>query len=140
LLGRGGRIGAIIEVVLQILCEAVLQVVAEIALELGLEGLARVANRTRTQHPLLALLGYSMLGATVGAFSLYPFPASFIRVDSWRVLNLVITPVLAGGLMAGIGKLRGRHRGAHTRLSTFLSGFGFALAMAAVRYFWSRTT
>ena len=117
-----------------------LQVVAEIALELGLEGLARVSDRTRSSSPALALVGYSMLGVLVGLLSLYALPTSFIRVASWRTANLAVTPLLAGILMAGIGRLRGRRSGAHTRLSTFLSGFGFALAMAAVRYFWARTT
>ncbi len=129
-----------LEFLVQVLGELLLQLVAEVALELGLEGIARTADRSRSANPALAFLGYGLLGATAGGLSLIWFPASFILSPTWQVVNLVMTPLLAGWLMGAIGKARGRHRGAHTRLSTFLSGFGFALAMALVRYMWSSNT
>jgi hypothetical protein len=128
----------VLEFLFQVLGELVLQLVAEVALELGLEGIARAADRGRSANPALAFLGYALLGAAVGGLSLVWLPSSFIRSPTWQLVNLVVTPLLAGWLMGAIGKARGRHRGAHTRLSTFLSGCGFALAMALVRYLWSR--
>ncbi len=123
---------------LQILCEALLQVVAEVACELGLEGVARLADRTRRQRPLVAMVGYGVVGAGIGVASLYWFPALFIHKPIWQIVNLILTPLLAGVVMAGIGEWRGRHKGAHTQLSTFLAGFAFAVGMAAVRYVWAR--
>ena len=126
-----------IEFLVQVLGELLLQLVAEVAVELGLEGVARAADRGRSANPALAFLGYALLGAAVGGVSLIWLPSSLIKSPTWQVVNLVITPLVAGWLMGAIGKARGRHRGAHTRLSTFVSGYGFALAMATVRYVWA---
>ena len=99
--------------------------------------MAKALNRTRGQRPLAALFGYGLLGAVVGCLSLLILPASFIGASSWRALNLAISPVLAGLVMSWVGRLRSRGRGAHTRLSTFWAGWGFAFGMGVMRYLWA---
>lgn len=116
-----------------------LQLVAELALEIGLEGFARARHRSRSVHPAIAFFGYLLLGAAMGALSLWLFPASFIGSHTWRSLNLLLTPLLAGLVMSSVGRLRSRGKGAHTWLSTFMTGWGFAFGMAIVRYLWAKS-
>ena len=86
------------------------------------------------RNPLLAGLGYCLLGLVVGGLSLLVFPNSFVRSERFHGINLVITPLLAGLVMAGIGRLRANRGEPLIRLDSFAYGFTFAFAMAAVRF------
>lgn len=82
----------------------------------------------------LAVLGYLVLGALVGAVSLWAFPAHVTR-DGWpRLANLVVTPVLAGGAMTLVGLWRARRGDPLLRIDRFAYGYLFALAVAVVRF------
>src|SRR6185295_3808753 len=62
----------------------------------------------------------------------------FIAPHVWRAVNLLVTPLTAGFVMSAVGRLRGRGRGAHTWLSSFMAGSGFAFGMALVRFMWAK--
>jgi hypothetical protein len=49
-------------------------------------------------------------------------------------ISLIITPVLAGLTMWGVGRIRRRRGEAVMRLDTFGYGFIFAFGMALIRY------
>lgn len=118
-------------ILLQLLGEVLLQLFAETLFEIGFRAVA--APFRRFANPLLASLGYLLLGAAVGALSLWPFPSLFIHSHVGRIVNVVITPVLAGTFMAGLGAWREK-RGQETLLiNRFAYGALFALAMALVR-------
>lgn len=104
----------------------------ELLVELGLHAVA--APFRREPNVWLAVLGYLLLGAVVGALSLWAFPAHLTR-DGWpRLLNLVVTPVIAGGAMALMGRWRARRGDAVLRIDRFACGYLFALALAVVRF------
>src|SRR6185312_17550550 len=75
------------------------------------------------------------LGLIAGAVSLLVFPRSFIASRELRLLNLIVTPLVAGETMRQIGKLRERRGQTLVKLDRFFYAFAFALAMALVRYF-----
>ncbi|HEV6964132.1 MULTISPECIES: hypothetical protein [Roseateles] len=80
------------------------------------------------------MAGYLLLGAGVGALSLWLLPQHLTR-DGWpRLLNLVVTPVLAGLAMTLIGHWRARRGDPVLRIDRFACGYLFALAVAVVRY------
>jgi hypothetical protein len=133
----------------------VAEFIAEIALQLAFEWLAGTGVRglrdardarnarhakpaAREVSPALAVLGYAVLGAAVGAISLWPFPYSFIGPYAARLANLVVTPVIAGALMSLIGGRRQLKGEPLIRLDRFAYGVVFAFAMSLVRFLWAR--
>lgn len=127
----------IIEVILallQLFPELVLQIVFEVLAEIGFRRASEPFRRP--VRPWLAALGYAIFGAIAGGLSLWLYPTLFIDTDRWRMLNLVLTPIAVGALMATVGVWRRRRGEALIRLDRFAYGYIFALAMALVRFVW----
>ncbi len=122
---------ALFELLFQFVGELLLQVIAEILFELGLRSLG--APFSRAPNPYLATLGYVLFGAIAGAMSLWAFPVLFIHSSTGRVINVVVTPLVAGAAMAAIGAWRTAKGQRTILLDRFAYGFLFALVMALVR-------
>ena len=123
--------------VIQFVFELVVQLVAELLGEAIGRG-AAAAWRRRPPHPAFSAAAYLLFGALFGAISLWLLPEHFIEPPWARWLNLLLTPVAAGVVMALVGAWR-RERGlAVIRLDTFLYGYVFALGMAGVRFIWGQ--
>lgn len=120
----------------QFLAEMLLQVAGEALFEL-LGQSVKAPFRRRPASPWLAVPGHLVLGALAGAISLWFFPALFIEAAWLRVVNLALTPLAAGALMALLGAWRRSKQRATIRLDTFAYGFCFALSMALVRFFFA---
>ncbi|WP_457418845.1 hypothetical protein [Roseateles sp. P5_E7] len=120
------------EILFELLAELLFQIVGEVLVELGLHSLAEPFRRK--PNVWLAVLGYALLGALLGALSLWAFPNHLTR-DGWpRLANLVVTPVIAGVAMALIGRWRARRGDTVLRIDRFAYGYLFALAVAIVRF------
>lgn len=127
------------EILLQVLLffgEILLQVVFELIGELLGRTVSAPFQRKEPVHPALAALGYAAFGAGAGALSLWVFPALFVPAGWMRIANLVLAPIAAGAVMAGIGALRRKKEQRVIRLNSFAYGFLFAFAMALVRFYW----
>jgi hypothetical protein len=116
------------------LLEFILQIFGELLVELGLRSLAEPFREQEARNPILTLFGYALLGSIVGGLSLLIFPRTFVRSESMHGIGLLITPVLAGLAMSGLGWLRNRQGKKLLRLDSFGYGFTFALGMALVRF------
>jgi hypothetical protein len=127
----GGAIG-MLEVLFEILCEFVLQLVLEIAVEFGLHAFDPKARRPF--GPLAAVIGYAVMGAVAGWLTLALYPDAFVHSADGRAINLLVTPLLAGFAMAGVGAWRNRRGDATLRIDRFAYGYLFALALALVRF------
>jgi len=128
----------IIELLLQVLwlvLELVAQAFIEVLAEIGLRVLGEPFRRTQPIDPFWAGAGYMVYGAIAGGLSLL-LPRMFTIPCSLRILNLIITPVVCGFIMAKVGQLRERRGNRPIRIDTFMYGYLFALAMAAVRFLW----
>lgn len=122
---------AVLEVVIEIVVELVLQVVAELLVELGVRGFDKLTRR-RKSNPIVAAIGYALLGVGIGALSVWLWPQAFLT-EQLRWINLVVGPVLAGLMMALVGLLV-RRRGKDTiRLESFFYGWLFAFSFSLVR-------
>jgi hypothetical protein len=127
---------AIFVFVVEVFGELILQLVGEVLIELGLRSVG--APFRRQVSPWLASLGYAVLGAAVGGLSLWVFAQHFTPLGIWRILNLVVTPILVGLGMGLIGAWR-RDRGEELiRIDRFFYGYLFALALALVRFYFAR--
>ncbi len=125
----------IFEVFLQFFGEILLQIFFELFVEFGFHSLADTVRKPR--HPVLSAIGFILLGAIAGGISLWLFPTSVIKNPDFRMLNLFITPVLVGGVMMLIGKIRSKKGQNLVRLDRFGYAFVFAFSMALIRFIWA---
>lgn len=125
-----------IELLLQFIGEFLLQVIGEALIELGLHSLAEPFRKP--PNPWLASVGYLIFGAIAGALSLWAFPHNFTPEGPLRLVNLILTPIAVGILMTAMGAWRARKGEPLLRINQFFYGFLFALAWAAVRFFFAR--
>ncbi|HEY8880824.1 MAG TPA: hypothetical protein VIN03_24850 [Roseateles sp.] len=122
----------ILEILLELLLELIFQVFGELLVELGLHSLAEPFRKQ--PNIWVAVLGYLLLGGIVGAASVWLVPQHLTR-DGWpRLVNLVVTPVLAGFAMSLIGLWRARRGDPVLRIDRFACGYLFALTVAVVRF------
>jgi uncharacterized membrane protein len=123
-----------LEFLFWLIVEFLLSIGGEILVELGLRSIAEPFQPREERNDLLAILGYALLGLIVGALSLLVFPHPFVSSTRLHGISLLITPTLAGLVMAAIGWWRERKGKTVIRLDSFLYGFVFAFFMAAVRF------
>jgi len=120
--------------VVQLLGEILLQVLAEVLAESGLKALREAVRPSKPARPLVAAIGYILLGALLACLSLWPLPYSFAHHTWLRLANLVIAPAIAGWVLVAVGRWRvGRGQdGLH--LHRFGYGYLLALTFALVRF------
>lgn len=126
-----GVLLAVIEVVIEVVVEIVMQVVAELLVELGVRGFGKLSERR--SNPIVAGIGYALLGAGLGGASVWLWPQALMS-DELRVVQLVLGPLLAGAMMAGIGALMRRRGKQAIRLESFLYGWLLAFSLSLVRF------
>jgi hypothetical protein len=124
-------LGGLVEILFEIAAQAAVELLAEI----GLRSLAEPFKPRSEIDPVLSAIGYCLYGALAGGISLL-LPRIFTAPGWVRIVNLVLTPLACGYLMAYIGKVRERRGDRPLRMDTFLYGYLFALAMAIVRLIW----
>lgn len=116
--------------------EILFEILLQIIVELLAEGLSRkeIHKSTALLSPAISMLGYLFLGMMAGGISLLFFPESFLQNATLRAINLIIAPVVIGGIMCFIGRLRIKKGQKTVRLDTFSYAFLFAFGMAAARF------
>jgi hypothetical protein len=126
-----------IEAVFQLILEGLLEIGGELLFELGLRGLGETTAPSEDKNPVLAGVGYALLGFIAGGLSLLIFPNNFVRSERYHGASLLVSPVLAGLGMAGLGWALRRQGKTVLRLDSFLYGYIFALPIAIVRFLYT---
>ncbi len=121
-----------IEFIFEILGEFLLQVIGEALLEFGFHSLAQPFKKA--PNPWLAAIGYFLFGAIFGGISLWIVSSHFVTNETWRIVNLLVTPLAVGVVMSAMGAWRARRGQEVLRIDRFVYGYLFALAFALVRY------
>ena len=124
-----------LELLFEFIAELLLQIVVEILVELGLHSTSEPFRKP--PNPWLAALGYAIFGATAGGISLLVLPEPLVQGETWRLVNLVVTPLLAGLAMAALGTWRSKRGQQTLRIDRFSYGYLFALCMAIVRFYFA---
>jgi hypothetical protein len=114
-------IEVLLEVFLRGLAELFLQVFGDVLLQAAIRRFR--ARGVEPLGPVLAVLGHAALGGVFGGLSLLVFSRPFLETRTLQLVNLLVTPLLAGAVLAAIGSRR-----------AFLGGYAFALALSGVRY------
>lgn len=124
----------IIEILFEVVFEFILLTVGEVLVEVGLRGVSEPFKHAETRNPVLAFIGYGLGGAALGGLSLLIFPGPLVRGVGFRGGSLIVSPLLAGAAMTGLGWLRRRQGKRLLRLDRFAYGAVFAFGMALVRF------
>jgi hypothetical protein len=125
-----------LEFILELFGEFLIQTVLEGLVEAGFHSLA--APFQKEPNPWLAAFGYALLGGLLGGLSLLVFPTHMVSTHGLRVLNLIIVPVLVGGMMVLMGLWRAKRGQQINRLDRFGYGYVFALSLGMMRFIWAQ--
>jgi len=125
------------ELLFEIFGEFFLQIVFEVLASAGLHFVRNTDQGQTSNGSLKLVFGYALMGAMAGGLSLLVFSGAFVHSHTAKVANLIITPLLSGAAMAGIGLWRQRRGQVVVGLDRFFYGFVFAFAMAGIRFLWA---
>ncbi len=125
------------EFVIELVFEGLLQIGGELLVELGARSLGETIASREERNPILAGLGYALLGLIAGGLSLLIFPEAIARSERFHGINVLVAPALAGLGMAGLGWLLERSGKRRLRIDSFVYGFIFALPMSLVRFYFT---
>ena len=113
------------------------QLIAELAVELSFRRVLKALGIKKLPHPILSALGYICLAVLMAGISLSIYRDHLIRNNTLQIINLSLTPLLAGFLMAmNRRRLEGKDLNP-IRLDSFWYGYLFALTFAMTRYFYA---
>jgi hypothetical protein len=125
----------LLESLLEIFFEAAFEFAAEAIGALIWRALASVFDSSEFKNPLMAALGYVLLGGVAGGLSLLFFPHALVHRSRVPGLSVFVSPIFAGLGMSLVGStLRQRNKKA-MQIESFGYGFAFAFGMALVRFF-----
>jgi len=118
---------------LELLFELVFEIGGEFLIELGFGGVKEAFGR-KNHHPVVATLGYLVLGGMLGGLSLLVWPERVVRQGPVPGLSLIIGPVVSGLAMHLLGEFRRAQGHSPTNLATFPGGAAFAFGCALARF------
>lgn len=130
----------------ELLCEALFELLCELlagALWRGLRGVSSAISESassavfepdRPRRIAISLI----LGVILGLVSLAVHPAPFFHPGKVHGMSLLLSPLLAGLVMAGIGLALKRKNRKPVPWESFWGGFAFALGTAVIRFVTAR--
>jgi hypothetical protein len=121
-----------IEFLLEIFGEILIQFIVEALAEAGLHTVNDWRNYK--PNPWLAGVGYALFGAIAGAVTVWLLPHHMVHSEVLRKLNLLVTPLAAGGMMYLVGAWRAKRGDPVLGIDRFAYGYVFALSLALVRF------
>jgi hypothetical protein len=133
-----GLLWCVLEPVLEAVFEAIFEYVGTALWDLLSRALSVVFGNVEIQDPALAVVGYALCGLMVGGLSLLLFPHHLMQSSRFHGVSLLISPAIAGLMMARTGAfLRNRDKRV-TQLESFGYGSVFAFGIALVRLIFAR--
>ncbi|MHC4871265.1 MAG: hypothetical protein ACYTFY_05425 [Planctomycetota bacterium] len=124
----------LLEIFLQIFAEFGIQLILELLLDVGAHRVKKHSRRTTEYKIGFSYALYLVLGITLGAVSTVILPKLFLVHNWMAITNIVVSPIIAGLVMALLGR-RKRSKGKDViRLESFANGWTFAFSFALVRY------
>jgi hypothetical protein len=123
----------ILELIFSLFLEFLGEALFELLLEPGLAA-AKEARGRENWDPVLATVGYFVLGGILGGLSVWALPERLLQAGPFPGLSLVFSPLGAGLTMAWWGKFRRARGHATTNLATWYGGGAFALGMSLIRF------
>jgi hypothetical protein len=125
---------ALLSGLVELLLEALFQFVLEIVVSLIARAFRNLVSGFKFDNPVLAAMGYLVLGIVFGAGSSLVLPHPLFHPSRIHGLSLIVSPLLTGLAMSRVGAtLRGSGRES-VRIESFVYGFTFAFGFALMRF------
>jgi hypothetical protein len=122
----------LVEFLFQILLQGGLEVLWELA-----SSSYKLTYGRENHHPAVAAMGYFLVGAVLGGFSLLLWPDRIFQPGPIPGISLLLSPLGAGVALHAWGVYRRRSGHVTTNLATFVGGAAFAFGTALVRFVWA---
>ena len=122
---------------MEIVFELLIQIIAELLAEFGIRGTKNALGLEKPKNPFLSTFGYLILASIGAGISLLIFPNHHLDKIEYRILNLVLTPLLIGYVMSVRGKILTQKMKDPIKLDTFAYGYLFALTFGLIRFFFA---
>ena len=119
---------------LEIFGEFLLQFIFEVLVGIASRGLRRFRVSTRKQGTAFSAVLFALLGVIAGGVSLFVFPHPLFHPSKLHGISLLLSPLLTGFVMSGLGRTVQRRGRIPARIESFACGFTFALGMALIRF------
>lgn len=114
--------------------ELLLEFAGELIVELLLRGGRKVFTTLLVANQLLSVLLIAFTGVALGFASVALFPHPLVHPSRFHGMSLVISPLVAGMVMAQVGRLVRRRGAQPVAIESFGYGFVLALSMAFMRF------
>jgi hypothetical protein len=128
---------ALLSAAAELLFEVFFQVVLETIVALIARSIRNVFNQSTAINPILAAIGYLLLGISFGVLSLRFFPHPLVHTSKFHGISLMLSPVITGLVMSQVGVVLRQKGKRAVRIESFGYGFTFALGLAIIRFFFS---
>jgi len=129
---------ALLSGLIELFLEAFFELVAAAILDLVSRAIARVFEGLEISSPVLASVGYGLVGVLTGGLSLLIFPHPLVHPSRIHGISLLVSPAIAGVVMSVIGSILRERDKKVVRIESFGYGFAFAFGMAVVRFFFAK--
>ena len=120
--------------VVQLLFEFLLEIAGEIVLDLLSRVTLEALRSEEPRYPIGTALGCLAFGALAGAVTLAVFPHPLVHRARIHGASLILTPLVSGAVMSGLGALLRKRGKRVVQIESFPYAFAFALGMALVRF------
>jgi hypothetical protein len=121
---------ALFDILGEVLLQVVLEFLASLLVRAGQKAAATPNQQDRAFNGFL----FVVFGAVMGIVSVVVFPHPVVHPSRFHGISLLISPLITGLVMFGIGRIEQKFGRKPTQIETFWIGFVFALAMAAARF------
>ena len=114
--------------------EVLLQIAGDVLAELGWNALREIFRPSHPPRRGLVLVGYSMIGAALGALSLLVFPKHFAAGMPLRLATLLLAPIASALAVAPVPPLLHRSSEPVDIWRRFWNAYAFSLTFALIRF------
>jgi hypothetical protein len=126
-------LAALLYGIFELFAEVIFEVLFEAFCSLSVRIIRSVFDGADNQSPILAAIGYLVLGLVAGVASIFLLPHHLVRPSRFHGISLLISPLVTGFIMSQVGAFLRRKDKATVRIESFLYGFIFALGIAVIR-------
>ncbi len=129
---------ALVSGTVDILVEVFFQVAIEAIVALVTRSVRNLFSESSIISPILAALGYLLLGLAAGVLSVRLFPHAIVPPSKIHGISLLVSPVITGLIMSQVGVVLRRKGKRTVQIESFAYGFTFALGVAIIRFAYLR--
>lgn len=123
---------------MEIVFEFIITFVLELFFDVGLRNISDSVALKEDSNKAISFIGYTFLAIFSALISMMLFPKHMIAIPELRILNICLTPVIAGTVMSLIGKRAKAKDKTIIKLDTFFYGWLFAFVFSLFRLIFAK--